>query len=81
MLKGYRVDIKSTRHRQGRLLCTTKVNPDVDIYALAIITDQGVEFPGYATKDQLIQEKNLTDLGYGKGYALTQDKLNRWKYV
>ena len=72
---GKRVDIKSTRYKDGRLLATLKDNPDVDVYVLAIIDGNTVTFPGYATKAQLCREENKIDLGRGEGYALTQDKL------
>lgn len=70
-----RIDVKSTRYKDGRLLATLKDNPDVDVYVLAIIDGNTVTFPGYATKAQLCREENKIDLGRGEGYALTQDKL------
>lgn len=76
---GKRIDIKSTRYSNGKLLATTKDNPDVDIYVLAVIDGNTVVFPGYARKDDLCREENLTDLGHGKGYALEQNQLKRWK--
>ena len=77
--KGKRIDIKSTRHKTGKLLATTKRNEDVDIYVLAIINGNEVIFPGYATAKQLIDPNNLSDLGYGSGYALQQHQLSKWK--
>jgi hypothetical protein len=75
LYNGKRVDIKSTRYKDGRLLATLKDNPDVDVYVLGIVDSNTVTFPGYATKPQLCREENKTDLGRGVGYALTQDKL------
>lgn len=81
LLKGKRFDIKTTRYKSGRLLCTTKDNPDVDIYALAIIdpSNSSVSFVGYSTKDNLRKEENLKDLGHGKGYCLEQSQLKKFK--
>jgi len=74
-----RYDIKATTHLNGRLLCTTKTNNDVDIYVLAIVTGATVDFVGYATSEQLRREENLIDLGHGTGYGLSQDKLEKLK--
>ncbi len=73
--KNYRYDIKSTRYKTGKLLSTMKVNPDVDMYILAIIEDNTVTFAGWALKDELIQKSNMKDLGHGKGYCLSQNQL------
>jgi len=72
---GKRVDVKSTRYKDGRLLATLKDNPDVDVYVLGIIDGNTVTFPGFATKAQLCHPNNKVDLGRGEGYALTQDEL------
>ena len=56
-----------------------KNNVDVDVYVLAIIDGNTVNFPGYATKKELINPDNVTDLGFGKGYALKQNELRSWK--
>lgn len=73
--KGKRVDVKTTRHKNGRLLCTMKSNDDVDVYVLAIIDGRSVYFPGWAYKDELRSEENIIDLGYGQGYGIAQEKL------
>lgn len=76
MVRGTRIDIKTTRHTNGRLLCTLKDNPDVDVYVLAILTDTHVNFVGCAYKHELCKKENIVDLGYGKkGYALDQSRL------
>ena len=79
VLKGIRYDIKATNYKTGKLLCTTKENTDIDIYVLAIVDGVSVDFVGYAKSKDLRKEENLTDLGHGKGYALNQDKLTRFK--
>ena len=79
LYNGYRYDIKSTIHKNGRLIATTKVNPDVDIYILAILEETEVDFIGYAFKHELIQPENIKDLGYGDTYVLERDKLHKFK--
>lgn len=74
-----RIDIKSTRYKTGKLLATTKHNDDVDVYVLAIISGNEITFPGYATKEKLINSNNLGNLGYGDGYILNQNQLTSWK--
>jgi hypothetical protein len=76
--KNWRYDIKSTTYENGRLLCTTKENPDVDIYILGIVKDNTVTFPGWALAKELRDDKNKVDLGHGTHYGLTQENLRRF---
>jgi hypothetical protein len=80
LLNGKRIDVKSTRYKDGKLLATLKDNPDVDVYVLAIVDGNTVAFPGYATKAQLCREENIADLGRGSGYVMTQDRLTKFKH-
>lgn len=73
--KGLRYDIKSTKYKTGNLLSTLKVNPDVDIYILAYVSYDEVEFIGWAKKEELIKDDNIKDLGHGKGYFLSRENL------
>ena len=75
ILRGKRIDVKTTRYKTGKLLATTKVNPDVDIYVLAILDNHDITFVGWIEKEELISEKNLKDLGRGLGYSLEQNEL------
>ena len=72
-----RYDIKSTRYKNGNLLSTLKVNHDVDIYILAYVNNNTVEFVGWASKDDLIRRENIKNLGHGDGYFLSRNKLNK----
>jgi hypothetical protein len=74
---GNRYDIKSTHHKNGNLLASLKVNPDVDIYILAVVAGNIVDVIGWALKDDLIKPENIIDLGHGKGYFLNRNKLNK----
>ncbi len=67
-----RIDIKSTRHFNGRLLATTKENNDVDVYVLAVIEPPYVELRGWTYASDLRAEENLIDLGHGVGYGMNQ---------
>ena len=72
---GSRYDIKSTKYKTGNLLSTLKVNPDVDIYILAHVNENIVDFVGWVKKEDFIKEENIKDLGHGKGYFLSREKL------
>ena len=69
----------ASENKTARLLSTLKVNPDVDVYVLCVVDGSTLDFKGWAFKEELILEENKTDLGYGVGYALTQDKLRRFE--
>ena len=76
---GKTIDVKSTRHKNGRLLATIKkAGEPCDIYVLVIVDDKGGDVVGWASKDELFQVANRTDLGHGVGYALTQDQLHKF---
>jgi hypothetical protein len=77
--KNYRYDIKSTKYKNGQLLSTLKVNKDVDLYVLAIVDNNSVNFVGYVLKDELIKKENIKDLGRGLGYCLEQTNLRPFK--
>jgi len=76
---GYRYDIKSTDRKNGNLICTLKVNPDVDIYVLAYVNEDEIEYVGWAAKEQMIKTENIKDLGHGDTYFLHRDKLNKFE--
>ena len=73
-----RYDIKSTHYKTGNLLSTLKVNQDVDVYVLAYVNKNIVDFVGWATKDELIRKENIKSLGLGSGYFLSRHKLHKF---
>ena len=80
MLKNQRVDIKTTRRKDGRLMAPLKINPDVDVFVLGILDGDEVIFPGYATAKMLYQEKNhFQPYQNHTVYALEQKDLAPWK--
>ena len=73
---GNSIDVKTTRHKSGRLLATVKkIEDPCDIYVLVIVDDNGGDVIGYATKEDLFDEKNIKDLGHGNTYTLDQNEL------
>lgn len=79
LLNGFNYDVKATTYKNGRLLCTLKDNPDVDMYVLCVIEEPYVNIIGYSMKKDLRQDENLIDLGHGKGYGLNQNQLTSFK--
>jgi len=76
LFNGYKIDVKTTRYKTGRLLAKLNArDEDVDIYLLVTGVFPEYNIVGYATRDQLIAKENIIDLGHGPGYGLTQDKL------
>jgi hypothetical protein len=75
-----RVDIKATRYVNGKLLAVPSKNQgDADVYVLAIVRENEVRFPGWAYADELLSDNNLTNLGHGPTYAMTQEELRPFK--
>lgn len=80
MIDGRRVDIKATSRRDGRLLATTDKSADAaDIYVLAIVQENVVDFVGYAWSWELLHESTVRNLGHGPTHALDQCDLRRFK--
>jgi hypothetical protein len=74
--KGERVDIKTTKYRNGHLLALkTKTKKDCDIYILVVGEFPSYQIAGSISSEELLQETNIKDLGYGNTYAVSQDKL------
>lgn len=79
---GRTVDVKSTRHANGKLLGDLKKRDGeeaCDLYVLMIVDDESATFAGWATHQELFRAENLTDLGHGQVYALPQERLREWK--
>ena len=82
ILAGYAYDIKATNYKNGKLLATKKINPDVQMYVLAVVTEPNiVDFKGYLFKEEFIKNSNLQNLGHGEGYCVPQNRLKKFKKV
>ena len=78
--KGKTIDVKSTRHKNGRLLATLKKKDSpCDVYILAIVDDGGADVVGWEYGESLFDDKNRIDLGHGVGYGIQQDKLRKFR--
>lgn len=78
ILNGIRVDVKATKYKNGRLQ-VKGINTDVDVFALAIIEDMTVTFPGFITAKNLYVDENIIDEGFDDvTYAVEQHKLRQW---
>ena len=74
----YRIDIKQTRYDNGKLIArATKKIEDADIYCQMVGRLPQYNFKGWVYASELIDEKNLEDLGsHGVPcYTLPQHKL------
>ena len=80
-LKGVAYDIKSTHIKSGHLLATKKVNPDVDMYVLCVVTQNQVDIKGYIFKKDLIKPENFNYFKNSteKSYFVDQSKLRKFK--
>lgn len=75
-----KVDIKSTVRPNGQLLVhKTKSKTDSDIFALAVVDGNVIDFKGWLQAEECFVEENVKDLGHGPTYAIPQDKLRRFK--
>jgi len=74
--KGYTVDVKVTKYESGKLLAVkNKIKNPSDFYMLMIGTFPNYRCAGFASKDHLLCDSTLTDLGKGEGHALHQSDL------
>jgi hypothetical protein len=78
--QGWKCDIKATERADGQLMVSQwKKKESSDVYILGIIDANSVDFSGYALTDDIMQEANLKDLGYGPTFCMAQDQLTRFK--
>ena len=82
-LKGVAYDIKSTHIKSGHLLATKKVNPDVDMYVLCVVTKNQVDIKGYIFKKDFIKPENLKRFGNAthESYCVEQSALKPFKPI
>jgi hypothetical protein len=78
--KGLRWDLKTNNTENGDLMIHLYDNPDVDIYALAILRKDSVYFPGYIMKKDIRKEENIFRTKNMNCYRVSQAKLTKWKH-
>ena len=68
LYQGTKIDVKTTRYINGRLLAKLNSRDDeVDAYLLVTGTFPEYNVVGYASRDSLLSPENIIDLGHGKG--------------
>lgn len=76
MQDGTRVDVKQTNSQNNNLITKLgNAGADVDAYALVLGKLPRYRVFGIATKEELINDANIVDLGYGPTYLLKQSQV------
>ena len=76
LFNGKKIDIKTTKYKSGKLLARrSKSETPSDVYVLIVGQRPDYNIVGWCYSTDLIQDKNLIDLGYGKTYGLEQHVL------
>ena len=74
---GMTVDVKTTKHKNGRLLVSsTKKISDCDSYVLVVGSMPRYEMIGWAYAPEIINEEHLGELGNGPVYMMDQSELH-----
>lgn len=83
IVNNKRIDIKTTRFKNGRLTATLKKNPDIDYFVLGIYDPEAktVDFIGYVSAERLYQDNNIRKLAphLREGYVMDQEDLDEFK--
>ena len=73
---GEKIDVKTTKYRNGHLIATTnKIKHPPDIYVLVIGTFPEYCIIGEISASFLLRPENIKDFGMGDTYAVTQSEL------
>jgi hypothetical protein len=72
---GAKVDVKSTKYKNGKLLAVPWKKPDVEFFALMIGQFPSYVFKGFMKQEELCQPNRLGSLGYGETYIAQQQEL------
>jgi hypothetical protein len=76
LFNGKKIDIKTTKYKSGKLLARkSKSETPSNVYVLIVGQRPNYNIVGWCSSADLIQDKNLIDLGYGKTYGLEQSVL------
>ena len=73
---GEKIDVKTTKYRNGHLLATmNKIEHPPDKYVLVIGTFPDYNIVGEISASKLLRSENIKDFGMGDTYAVTQSEL------
>jgi len=77
---AHRIDVKTTRYIDGRLVCVrTKKLGNCDLYVLVTGKMPKYQIVGFATEEELINKTSLKDLGHGPSYVIERNDLHtKW---
>ena len=78
---GLTVDIKTTKHMNGRLITPIHKNITGDLFALMTGKFPNYIFRGFMSQEKLIDDSNIGDLGYGPTYIANQAELKDLKDI
>jgi len=74
---GVTIDVKTTHYPTGQLLVgKNKFDTGTDVYVLIIGKFPQYKYVGWATAAEIINGKNLGDLGWGEAFLLPQSQLH-----
>ena len=80
IVNGQRIDVKAVTKRNHKLIAPIwKTSDSTDVYVLGVVTNNEVDFVGWARADELICDAAITDLGHGPTYVLNQSQLRPFK--
>jgi hypothetical protein len=75
---GKKIDVKTTKYQNGKLLAVLKKKEeDTDVYVLMLGEFPTYRYAGWAWASELIDERNIKNLGYGPTYVMEQDRLHQ----
>jgi hypothetical protein len=75
----YTVQVKSTFYKKGRLLYMpyARFNADYDVLAIVNHSTGEVKLVGWCTRDTVMRNRKLKDLGHGKRYVVERKHLRK----
>ena len=74
---GVRIDIKSVRQKNRGLTIPLKIKENVDIFVLAHITGNIVNYYAYCRAEDIYKPENIKNIGYGDSYCLPLNALKQ----
>ena len=82
VLKGLKIDIKSTTRSDGNLLAWTGADhTNVDVFVLVYVIDYVPSIRGWVLAKNFIQERHIKEMKHGPCYFMDKDVLLPWKGV